>query len=229
MKADILEISLTLLAVSLAALFALITFYRQKEYELVLKRYLEGSIDLLAADLQEIASVFAHNWARCLAVIKSYRDTGDDFDVAELNNGFLDMKASNPNIVAHYKLHRLTGTMDYWNYYQKAIAFYTTANSTLTKEIPETIRIRIVGDRIDNPHNEIAESAFEMAREKDEESYKYVRLISEFQDLATALESETFTFKKMKKFKNKKDIKELISRVEQAVNELESGGGEDDT
>jgi hypothetical protein len=33
----------------------------------------------------------------------------------------------------------------------------------------------------------------------------------------------------MKKFKNKKDIKELISRVEQAVNELESGGGEDDT
>lgn len=229
MKLDILEISLTLLAISLTALFALITFYRQKEYELVLKRYLEGTLDLLAADLQQISAVFAHNWARTLAVIKSYRDTGDDFDVLEFSDGYLEMEASNPNIVAHYKLHRLTGTMDYWSYYQKAIAFYATANSILTKEIPETIKLRITGERINSPHREIAESAFEIAREKEEESHKYIRLISELQDLATSLESETFTFKKIDKFKNNKNVKSLILSLEEAYKSLEQEDSEANT
>jgi hypothetical protein len=221
-KSDILEISLAILAAALAAWLALITYFRQKEYELILERYLVGSIDLLASDLQGIAAVFAHNWTRCLAIIKSYRDTGDEFDIAELTTGFLDMNASNPNIVAHYRLHRLVGTMDYWNYYLAAIAFYATANSVLTKEIPETIRRRMTGSQISNAHAEIAEAAFRVASEQDADSHKYIRLVSEFQDLATALEGEKFTFKKVRSFKSKDCVRQSIGRVEQTVKDLQN-------
>jgi hypothetical protein len=217
----ILGISLTLLAVSSTAWLAIRAYYTQKEYELILNRYLEGSLDLLASDLQMIVTIFNHNWARCLAIIKSYRDLGDDFDLNELSKGFLELTSSNPNIIAHHRLNSLTGTMNYWNYYQHATSYYTGANSVITKEIPEVIRVKVSGELINNSHHEIIESAFQTAREQNEKSHVYVQLISEFQDLATALETERFTFKNLINFKKNKNVKISLKRVSETLKLLE--------
>tara|TARA_B110000503_G_scaffold126358_1_gene194888 strand:+ start:938 stop:1609 length:672 start_codon:yes stop_codon:yes gene_type:complete len=222
METNIFDIIPPLIVTLIAASFSIRTFYQKKQYELVLKRYLEGSVDLLAADIQEIAGIFAHNWARCLAVSKSYRDAKEHFDISELNDGFLPMKAANFNIIAHYRLRRLTGTADYWHYYQRAISFYSIANSELTKEIPEAIRGHIAGVLGDTPFADVESKLFEMMKKRDAESDRYIALINEFQHIAASLESANFTFKEIDKFKEKKNVRILINRIEKMYGELES-------
>ena len=58
----------------LAPWIALCLYFRQKEYELVKQRYLEGAIDIVAAEVEQALGVVHHNWARCLNIVKAYRD-----------------------------------------------------------------------------------------------------------------------------------------------------------
>ena len=116
------------LSAALAGWFAVQTYFRQREHELILSRYLEGGIDLLAAELQRVITIFNHNWARCLSVLAAFRDLEADFDIAELQKGFIDLESSNPNVVAHHRLFTLVGTHEYWMAYQAATAFFAGAN-----------------------------------------------------------------------------------------------------
>lgn len=85
MEAIILQASLALFAAALTAWFAVQSYYQQREYELIIERYLEGGIDLLAAELERVTAVFHHNWARCLSMLGSYRDLESDFDISEFD------------------------------------------------------------------------------------------------------------------------------------------------
>lgn len=129
----LLQISSIILGAALTAQLAIVTYFREREHELILDRYLEGSLDYLAADLSQVSESFQHNWARCLAILKSYRDGPDEFDLNELTTGFVEVPGSRLNIVAHHRLQTLTGSSDYWCIHQKAMAFFTTANSVIVK------------------------------------------------------------------------------------------------
>jgi hypothetical protein len=129
----LLQTSLALFAASLTAWFAVLIYFRQREHELILSRYLEGSLDHLAAEVGIIYEAFSHNWARCLAIIKSYRDIEEQFDLEELSKGFVDLQAGKHNIVAHQRLFTLTGTNDYWVAYQLAMAHLFTPTQCWSK------------------------------------------------------------------------------------------------
>lgn len=216
----LLQSSLALFAAALAAWFAVLTYFRQREHELILSRYLEGGLDLLAAEVERVSETFSHNWARCLAILRSYRDLEDQFDIEELSKGFLELKSSKHNIVAHHRLYTLTGAREYWDFYQKAMAYYTTANSVLVKEIPEVIRVKLTSDRIDTPHAEIVNHGFEVAKEQDDGSHKYVQLVAELQILSAALESERYRFKNLNKFRNKTEVQESLQRIKSLLASL---------
>ncbi len=212
---------MALLAAGLAAWFAIQTYYRQREYELILSRYLEGSLDLLAAELGNVSEIFSHNWARCLAIIKSYRDLEDGYDLNELNKGFMELQSSKHNTVAHQRLYFLTGTHDYWKFYQHALAYFTSANSVLEHEIPETIRVKLTTNKFKYPHSQFCEESFKHAKEQDDESHKYLCLIDEFVFLSKALESERYRFKTIEKFRNKPKVVESIKRIKKSLASLE--------
>ena len=221
MQEIIIKICMALLAAGLTALFAVQTYYRQREYELILSRYLEGSIDLLAAELSHVSEVFSHNWARCLAIIKSFRDLEDDYELNELKKGFIELQSSIHNTVAHQRLYFLTGTHDYWKVYQLALAYFTCANSVLVHEIPETIRAKLTTTKLKHPHCQIVEECAKHAKEQDDESHKYLCLIDEFVILSNALESERYRFKTIKVFRNKPEVLESIERIKKLYAELE--------
>ena len=209
----LLQFSLALLAAALAAWFAVLTYFRQREHELILSRYLDGGLDLLAAEVERVSETFSHNWARCRAILKSYGGLEDQFDVEEMSKGFLELQSSKHNIVAHHRLYTLTGAREYWDFYQKAMAYYTTANSVLVKEIPEIIRLKLTSDRIDRPHAEIVNHGFDVANEQADGSHKYVPLVAELQILSAALESERYKFKNLNKFRNKTEVQESLKRI----------------
>ncbi|MGH8580591.1 MAG: hypothetical protein ACREVK_10900 [Gammaproteobacteria bacterium] len=217
----LLQSSLALLAAGLTAWFAVFTYFRQREHELILSRYLESGLDLLAAEVERVSETFSHNWARCLLILKSYRDLEDQYDVGELSKGFLELQSSKHNIVAHHRLYTLTGAREYWDFYQKAMAYYTSANSVLVKEIPEVIRVKLTSDRNDTPHADIMEHGFTVAKEQDDGSHKYVQLVAELQILSAALECERYRFKDLSKFRNKPEVQESLQRIKGLLASLE--------
>lgn len=217
----VFQISLALLVAALAAWFTVLTYFRQREHEVILSRYLEGGLDLLAAEMERVSETFSHNWARCLLIVKSFRDLNDQYDVAELSKGFLELQSSKHNIVAHHRLYTLTGTYDYWYFYQKAMAFYTSANSILVKEIPEVLRVKLTSDRINTPYSELAAEAFIVAKQQDEGSHKYVQFVAELQILSAALESERYRFKDFGKFRSKPAVSESMENMKHLLASLD--------
>lgn len=219
MDAILLQTSLALFAAALTGWFAVQQYYQQREYELILSRYLEGGLDLLAAEVERVTAVFHHNWARCLSVLSSYRDLEGDFDLSEFDKGFLELQSSNLNIIGHHRLFTLVGTHEYWSVFQSAMAFYTSANAVLVKKIPEAIRIKLTTARIENSHAEVAEEGFNEAKQQEKKSHKYVQLVAELQVLSAALESERFRFTELKRFRNKAEVKASVARLKELFSE----------
>lgn len=216
------QITLAFFASALAALFAIYIYFRQREHELIQTRYLEGAIDLLAAETDRIAETFSHNWARCLGILKSYRDMENQFDPNELTRGFLNIHSSRHNIVAHHRLHKLTGTMDYWDYYQHVMSYYTRANSILVHEICDVIRSKLnSNDSINASHNQIVEDGFKIAKEQDDGSHRFIQLAAELQVLSSEFETEKYQFKNLHKFKEKPEVKASIERMSILLKTLE--------
>ena len=213
MDTVLLQTSLALFAAALTGWFAVQRYYQQREYELILSRYLEGGLDLLAAEAERVTAAFHHNWARCLSVLGAYRDLESNFDLSEFDKGFVELQSSNLNIVAHYRLFTLVGTHEYWSVYQSAMAFFTSANVVLVKQIPDAIRIKLTTTRIEHSHAEVTEEGFKEAKLQEEKSQRFVQLVAELQVLSAALESERFRFRELKKFQNKAEVKASVARL----------------
>lgn len=99
---ELVQGGVTIVAVWLAAWLGLKGFFRQKEFELVKERYLEGAIDIVAAHYEETLGIYDHNWTRCLKVLQAFRDMKSHFDLGELQQGFLQLDLSRFDVIAHH-------------------------------------------------------------------------------------------------------------------------------
>ena len=79
----------TILIVSLAvANHGLRVYYRQKEYELVKQRYLEGAVDILASDVELALGVLVRNVARCVYLVHELKTAPTTLDPDKMTAGF---------------------------------------------------------------------------------------------------------------------------------------------
>lgn len=196
------------------AWFALFLYRKQKEYDLVKQRYLDGSIDILASEVDNSLGIYNHNWARCLNILKSYRDAPDLFDVNELKHGYIEYESVKFNEIAHHRLHTLTGSLVYWKIYQKTMAFITNSVSIIQHEIPDTIKAKLTTDSIQSEHAEIVEHAFNVLKELQNESFRFAEFSKELRVLSSALEQEQLSIKNIYKFKNKSVVINSINNIE---------------
>lgn len=210
---ELIKGSFTLAAAGLAAWIALRLYFRQKEYELIKQRYLEGAIDIVAAEVEQALGVVNHNWARCLNVIKSFRDEKTHFSIEELGKGFLDLDSSRFHRVPHQRIGNLMGSQLVWEVYQLAMAFAANSNTVITKEIPEAIRIKLSTDLIDKEPEQMAEEMFSRLQDIDNESHRFASLIRELHTLGLLLESERLSFQKLVKISQRPEVAAISSRL----------------
>jgi hypothetical protein len=211
---ELIKGAFTLAAAGLAAWIALRLYFRQKEYELIKQRYLEGAVDIIAAEVEQVLGVVSHSWARCLNIVKAFRDEKTDFDLKELEKGFLELDSSRFHRVAHHRIGNLAGTQLIWYIYQLAMAFAGNANTKITKEIPETLRLKLTTNRITREPGEIATAMFNELKQIDNESHKFACLIRELHALGLLLETQRLNFKSISRFPERTEVKNLIKRLQ---------------
>ena len=212
---------ITIAAACLGAWLGVKVFLRQKEYDLVKQRYLEGGIDMVSAHQEEALGIFHHNWARCLQLVKMFRDTQELFELAQLQQGFLELDSSKFHAIPHHRLQVLVHTQAFWEVYQLALAFAATANTTITKEIPEAIRLKLTTNKLNADINHIAEDSFKYLKELEIQSHKFSILTRELEALAGLLQTENLTFKNVLKFNENPEVRASVERLEREfANEL---------
>lgn len=210
---EVLKGLITLTAPIIAAIIALRLYFRQKEYELIKQRYLEGAVDVVSAELEQALGTFSHNWARSINIVKAFRDEKSHFDPTELHKGFLTFDSSRFHRIAHHRIGNLTGSQSIWRIYQIAMAFCLNANSKLTKEIPEAIRLKLTATEIASDENTIAAAMFAELQRIDDESHKFASLIRELHQLGLLLETERLNFRTLAKFSKRKEVREMEERL----------------
>ncbi|MDZ7593487.1 MAG: hypothetical protein U0932_02435 [Thiobacillus sp.] len=220
---ELIKGAFTLAAVALGAVIALRVYFRQKEYELVKQRYLEGGVDVIASEIESAFGVASHNWARCLQVCKSFRDTGANFDMKELERGFLDLDNSQFQQIAHHRIGSLIQSQVIWETFQSAMAYASSANATYTKEVPETIRLRCTTDLIDHDQASMANTMLDNLRELHDSSFKYAPIMRELHVLSLMLEAERLNLKKIANFSKRREVQQLIDRLHAAFPEQTVG------
>jgi hypothetical protein len=211
---ELIKGAFILAAAGLAAWIALRLYFRQKEYELIKQRYLEAAVDIVAAEVEQALGVVSHNWTRCLNIVKAFRDEKSDFDVKELEKGFLELDSSRFHRVAHHRIGNLTGSQLIWQIYQLAIAFAGNANTKITKEIPETLRLKLTTNRITSELGDIAAGMFDELKHIDNESHKFACLIRELHALGLMLETQHLNFKSISRFPERAEVKNLLKRLQ---------------
>lgn len=218
---EVIRGGITIAAAGFAAWLGLKVFLRQKEFDLVKQRYLEGAVDVIAAHHEEVQGIVCHNWARCLHVLMAFRDEKDSFNLEELNRGFLDTDSSKFYAIPHHRLQLLVGSEVFWEVYQLALAFAVNANFKVVKEIPEIIRLNLTTTKISADIAQVVESSMELVQQFDTESHKLSALTRELEVVAGTLQTEDMRFKSVLAFRNKPEIKASVVRLEMAfVEEL---------
>ena len=200
-------------AAGFAGWVGLKVFLRQKEFELVKQRYLEGAIDVIAQHHEEVQGIVCHNWARCLHLLMAFRDERDSFDIEELQHGFLELDSSRFHTIAHHRLQVLVGSEVFWEVYQLALASAVNANAKVTKEIPAAIRIKLTTEKIAAEIDKVVEESMALIQRLDNESHKFSILTKELEILAGTLQTENLTFKKVSIFREKLEVKAAVERL----------------
>jgi hypothetical protein len=213
-------------ALLLGPWIAMLVYYRQKEYETTKQRYLEGCLDVLAGQLQVTLGTVSHNYARCIGLCKAYRDYGNDFDIADLSKGFLDLDNSKFYQTEHYRLRTLIQSDIAWSFYQAALAYAASADATLRKEIPDAMRMRCKNPAGTSSRETDAEKMLSEARNVHDCSFVYATLQHELNALAAILEREKLGKAEVQAFARRAEVKNAVERLQLAYDALPQEGAD---
>lgn len=211
----------TLSAVALGSYIALRVYFRQKEYELVKQRYLEGALDQISAQLESSLGAASHNWARSMQICKSFRDTGANFDLSELNKGFIDYDNSKFQQIAHHRLGSLIKTQVIWESFQSALAWANGANNMFVKEVPEAIRLRCTTSLIDVDQAAMSEKMIADMNDVHRKGFKYAHLQTALLRLSQILEGEQLSFKALSEFSSRPAVKQILNDLKNSFEQAE--------
>jgi hypothetical protein len=225
---ELLRGTLSIAAIAAGSFVALRMYFRQKEYELVKQRYLEQSVDAIAAHVEECLGIVSHNYARTLQLVKSFRDAEIEFDLSELARGFLELHSSQFNQIAHHRLETLIGSKIVWHVYQTTLAACSAANAQIVREFPQAMRVKQTTDRIAASHEEMVATMVRDIRAVHDGTFRYAKLLAELHFLSRLLEVERLGFEAISEFHHRTDVRNMVARLKSAFSDDPDIGPADD-
>lgn len=207
---------ITILAAIGAVAIGVRVYFRQREFELVQLRYLEGGIDAVVANSAEQLNNFHSNWARCLQLLKQFRDN-PAFDGAELDQGFARLSSDRWAMIAQYRVNALIDDVVVWQAFQILAAFADRGCNIAMLEIPEAIRAHL--GESDDARAGLCAAWLQRLEDLDKESHRHHVFIERMQKIASTFENERFSFRKIETFKTKPAVVQAIAEIRAAYQE----------
>jgi hypothetical protein len=205
----------TVLAAAVAVLGGIWAFRRQKEYELVQRRYLDEGLDVVVSAAENALNVYSHNWARCTEVLRTFRDL-PDARPDDMTSGFLPLPETRFAVTAHYRVNVIAESQVVWNVFQLVIAFAQRGCTTTHDDIAVGLR-HLLEQRADEARRaQAVETAFNALTELNEESNRFHLFAQQMNRIARVVEEGNFTFESIKSLRNHEVVTSAIEELERA-------------
>jgi hypothetical protein len=175
-------------------------FFRQKEYELIQRRYLDEGLDVIISTAENALNTFHHNWARCLELLKSFRDV-ETIKPEELDHGFLHLPVDRFALSANYRVNQIVDSGIIWQVFQLVVAFSQRGNTIARDEIPAALKMKLTTGQIAASRQEMVDAAMEELKKLDDESHSFHVFIGEMQAIARLVEEQKFSLKQIRKLR----------------------------
>ena len=203
----------TILAALIAVGAGIWAFYRQREYELVQKRYLEEGLDVIISTAENALFTYHHNWARCLELLKSFRDV-EAMKPEELDVGFLQLPADRFALTANYRVNQIVNSGTVWRVFQLIIAFAQNACSVARDEIPAALKLKLTTDQIQASRKEMFDEAAKVLKELDKKSHHFYVFFGQLQDISMLFEEQKFALKNIRALRTHPTVVGAIAKLE---------------
>lgn len=198
----------------IGSLFGLRKYFRKREYELILKRYLDEGIDRISEIVDGALRVFVNNHTIASTIVLQAKhneeaNLPDKFDRFERRyltlTPFEKIKYLVGDAIFIKAVHAVLGFVE-----ASTVVFDTDFRSKLAVMPTEPIRREKLLDGIDK-----------FLEEYFRKSEKYSQVLRELQYIASILEKETaLNWAKLGKFKNRPDVKQSVERLKNLCTEF---------
>ncbi len=209
----------------LAYIYGLRTYFRQREHELILKRYLTEGIDRVAEQLDEASRIFLNdrfNAAVLLNQLKGRRDVDLSF---KFQSAYIDLARSPLS-----KIDYLTGDDTIHLFIFELIEFFVIESNTLDthfRSLLSSVHTIVQGPK-DPPSKEfedVLQKLTDLFKSLNKRSFdvigKRICVLGTLQELASILERERdISWRDLSEFKHRTDVKQLVGEMKRTWEEL---------
>lgn len=202
-------------------------YFRQKEYELITKRYLEEGVDAISKDVDRSLASFRHNWWLSTVVLKHFRELGKDIR-PELLDPYIIPDTSLFELWRDYRLIELFRDDICFKVHQSLDAFVRTSYAFFQDDLGSMVRLSVKsGNEIEvtaslEQREQIVDRYFIEVEKLNQKAKRYYALLVELQNVSSLIQTERFSFKKLKKLYARSEIKRAIRVLKDLFPDLES-------
>ena len=205
-----------LAAVLLAYFLGKSAYFRQKEYELITKRYLEEGLDSISKNVDSSLAIIRHNWWHCLFVLKSFRDLGRDMRQELYKEGLIEPEPSNFELWRDYRLKHIVGDDIFNQVHQLLDSFVKSSYSFFRDDMCNGIRVTLEGGKeleVTATRKEIYDEMLKEVIKVDKKAQKFYVLLAELQNISTVIQTKRFSFNSLKGLKEHPIVKNAVSNL----------------
>jgi len=195
------------------------TYFRQKEYELVQKRYLNEGIDRVADEAEEALSIFQHNWSQSLFALKLFRDIGPMAAYEHCEKALLPLKNASPGVGPVYRLKALVGDDIFWEVHQMLLGAVAGANFFFMRDLGAAFKAGVEGQSLKVTREEAFEELHQECMRLRQSVQPFYGFIGALQNISKVMEVKKFSFRTIQDFKSAEAVKQSIAYLRREFGE----------
>ncbi len=175
---------------------------------------MEECLDLLCSDIDYTLGIFRSNWAQALMICKFFRDLGENIDRKEYSREFVRLDYESFVITPFFRLDKLIDDKIFWEATQHLFSFVEVSYNFCAHDLIAAIKLyKDKSVDFDKNHREIAEGYLDELKEKEKQSHLYYNILIELLNIASILERERFSFRRLKEFKSQNEVQVSVERL----------------
>lgn len=203
-----------LLAAYIAYKGGLETYFRKREHEQIIRRYLDEGVDRVLAGVNEASRVFLNNYLTAwLAVDKLQQNIESDFTL-----GFQQFQRHYLELTPHNKITRLTGDIIFWQVIQHFFGFVDAEHDFLNTAFRSNLAKIVDGQVSQGKGLKKMKFHLDQAYQKFQ---TFSSLVPELQQIVSTLEKQTtLTWADLDKFKTRPEVRASVGKLKQEFAEV---------
>ena len=213
-----------IIAAFIAYKFGLRTYFKKREHEQIMKRYLDESIDRASACFDHATGVFIDNYRTALRIIREIK-IGTEVDLSLIT--FSKFEQIYFDITPWTKINILVGDTIFWRFFQLLCLFVDNKTIWFDVDFRSTVE-QVLGGEIAISKETLLSEIKNKLDEFYIESRKYALILRELQFMASIFEKETsLTWADLSEFKNRPEIKTSVKRLHKEFSEIKDKNTKD--